>query len=362
MTVSTNPLKKAFLAHARSVYKPIGFSKGYNFVLWFIFVGTLFGFSLARLKYLDFWGAFCNPDRQAASGALPGECYYFTKPGRYQIGIILHLATILPASLLACVQFVPVVRRKAIFVHRVNGYVVVFLAIAGTSGALMIARQSAGGGVDVQTLVGVLAILFVGSMAVSIINAKRLQIEQHRAWMIRAWAYGGIIITMRIGLFIGAVVISSIGGYYMAQPCDKINFALKGQEATMAFYPQCAAFFSGENPDQQAVVRANLYGDNSTEVGAALSLSFGPAAWLALVLHAIGAELYLRLTPAEHERLRNVSYHRQLQAGMSNPGSAGLTADRLGDADKWIPKVMAKKLSDDHKSVKGERPASPGLS
>lgn len=45
----------------------------------------------------------------------------------------------------------------------------------------------------------------------------------------------------------------------------------------------------------------------------------------------------LRLTPMEHERLRNISYTRQLEAGMPNPGSAGLTADRFGDAKKWVP-------------------------
>jgi hypothetical protein len=45
----------------------------------------------------------------------------------------------------------------------------------------------------------------------------------------------------------------------------------------------------------------------------------------------------LHLTPREAERLRNVSYQRQLEAGMRNPGSAGITSDRLGDADKWMP-------------------------
>lgn len=59
------------------------------------------------------------------------------------------------------------------------------------------------------------------------------------------------------------------------------------------------------------------------------------ALWLALMLHAIGIEIYLRLTPRETERLREVSYQRQLEAGMRRPGSAGLTADRLGDAEKW---------------------------
>ena len=47
----------------------------------------------------------------------------------------------------------------------------------------------------------------------------------------------------------------------------------------------------------------------------------------------------LRLTPAETERLRNVSYQRQIEAGMRDPGRAGLTTDRLGDAPRWAPKV-----------------------
>lgn len=37
----------------------------------------------------------------------------------------------------------------------------------------------------------------------------------------------------------------------------------------------------------------------------------------------------LQLTPGESRRLRQVSYQRQLEAGM--PGKAGLTAERLGD-------------------------------
>ena len=44
----------------------------------------------------------------------------------------------------------------------------------------------------------------------------------------------------------------------------------------------------------------------------------------------------LKLTPRETERLRQVSYERQLEAGMKNPGSAGFTAERFGDANPWI--------------------------
>ncbi|KAI0865239.1 hypothetical protein F4860DRAFT_527939 [Xylaria cubensis] len=337
MAVSNRPPRNAFVAGARKVYNPIGFSKGYNFILWFIFIGALFGFVLARFEYLNFWGIFCNPNSPGGNGAIPGECFYYTQPGRYQVGIILHLAAILPAGLLACFQFVPVIRHKALIFHRINGWFITLLCVLGTAGALMIARRAAGGGVDVQTLIGLLAIAFLGSLAIAIINVKRLQIDQHRAWMIRAWAYGGSIITLRIGLIVGAIVISQIGGFYAAEPCDKVSYTVGGQANTMALYPECAAFFSGQNLNQQAIVVANFYGFNGMEVGAALNIAFGPAAWLALALHVFGSELYLRLTPAEHERLKNFSYQRQLEAGMKHPGRAGLTADRLGDANEWHP-------------------------
>ena len=47
--------------------------------------------------------------------------------------------------------------------------------------------------------------------------------------------------------------------------------------------------------------------------------------------------LQIRLTPAEGERLRKVSYQRQVEAGMKYPGRAGLTADKLGDSAVWVP-------------------------
>lgn len=75
---------------------------------------------------------------------------------------------------------------------------------------------------------------------------------------------------------------------------------------------------------------------------AAFTSSFGSASWIAVVLHLLLAELYLHLTPAEAERLRRVSYQRQLEAGMKNPGNAGLTVQRVGDAEPWTPKEIAR--------------------
>ena len=69
-----------------------------------------------------------------------------------------------------------------------------------------------------------------------------------------------------------------------------------------------------------------------------LSLNFGMAGVLAFIMHAAGIEIYLKLTPREGERLRQVSYERQLERGFANPGSAGLVLEKFGDAEPWAPK------------------------
>lgn len=67
---------------------------------------------------------------------------------------------------------------------------------------------------------------------------------------------------------------------------------------TLELYPACAAYFSGENPGQQTIVHANIVSPTSAaEAGAAAGMPFGMALWLALVLHAIGIEIYVSSSP-----------------------------------------------------------------
>ncbi len=44
---------------------------------------------------------------------------------------------------------------------------------------------------------------------------------------------------------------------------------------------------------------------------------------------------------------------------MKNPGSAGLTADRLGDADKWLPKTSLPPNDGEAKTAKTDQPLTP---
>lgn len=324
-----------FVAGMRKVYNPLGFSKGYNFVLWFIAVGYIFGFTLSRLEYLSFYGIFCNPNSPAGVGASPGECYYYLQ-NPWKIGIQLHLYCILPAALLVCLQFVPVIRHKLILFHRINGYLVILLSLFASAGALMIAEHAFGGDMSTRTVVGALVISTTVAYLIAYINIKRLQIDQHRAWMMRAWAYFSAIITLRLIMFSSAAIISNMDGWYSVRPCAQVA-SIVGEKGTLFFYPNCAAFFDGTNPNKEIIVKANFNSANPMEIGASLGIPFGSSGWLAFWLHAIIVELYLRLTPAETDRLKQVSYERQSAKGWKNPGGAGLTSLRFGDSNPFEP-------------------------
>lgn len=153
-------------------------------------------------------------------------------------------------------------------------------------------------------------------------------------------------------MIISAVIISN-NGHYAVWSCAKIAATISKDTDLVSTYPACASFVDGSNLDQVSAVLADMGGSSPVNAGAALNLSFGMALWLAFAIHVVGVEVYvsfstryiedtsltelqLHLTPREAERLRQVSYTRQLEAGMSNPGSAGLTADRLGDAKPWV--------------------------
>ncbi|KAM0812076.1 putative Microtubule associated protein [Seiridium cardinale] len=178
----------------------------------------------------------------------------------------------------------------------------------------MVTRHSFGGGIDVQSSIGALSILFLSAGFMAYVNIKKLQIEEHRAWMLRAWVYAGSVITTRFILFSGVAIISHIGGYVAAIQCAKIHWMLKNENETLVSYPEYMPFFR-DNKDEIALVHATIYG-SQPEAAAAYDLTYGTAHWIALGIHVLAIELYLRLTSSEHERLRRISYQRQSEAGM----------------------------------------------
>lgn len=291
----------------------------------------MLGFTLARLSYLNIAGSAQMSFKNKVS---PGEWFWY-RSGIYHSGITLHLGTILPAGLLIIWQFLPIIRHKLLILHRIDGYVIILLVFLSNIGALMICRHAFGGTLATQSGVGTLTILTTVSICLAYYNIKRLQIDQHRAWMLRMVFYLGTIITVRLIMIISALIVSMINSYDTVMSCAELIFLYGSSIPVKQFYPPCAQ--SVDPANQLVVIHADFNSGRPEQIGASLGINFGMAIWLALIIHLVGVEIYLGLTPRESNRLRQASYERQMEKGFNNPGSSGLTSDRWGDADTWQP-------------------------
>ena len=61
----------------RKAYKPIGFAKGYNFALWFVFVGACVGLAPVRSAAIRVRCVLCGRTPGSTVGAVDGECWYY---------------------------------------------------------------------------------------------------------------------------------------------------------------------------------------------------------------------------------------------------------------------------------------------
>ena len=152
----------------------------------FLTLGYIFGFSVSRLQYFSYTDVFCG--NTPGNPAAPGECYFYLQ-NPYKIGMMIHLFCILPAGVLVVLQFIPIIRYKAMLFHRINGYTVILLSTVASAGAIVVTPHAFGGDMATRTIVGVMVISTTAAYILAWINIKKLQIDQHRAWMLRAWAY-----------------------------------------------------------------------------------------------------------------------------------------------------------------------------
>ncbi|CUA71352.1 hypothetical protein RSOLAG22IIIB_04565 [Rhizoctonia solani] len=278
----------------------------------------MLGFVLARLMYLHV--------PTLLAGIAPGEAYWFRR-GIYKAGMLIHLGSILPAGFLAVFQFVPIIRYKVILVHRISGYISIFLLFIGMASAFVITRRSFGGDISIQAWTMTIGSLVLVMATLGWVNIKRLQIDQHRKWMLRTWFYASSIITMRIILIISAKIISAIGQYHVVWSCDEVLYTMDNNSTRlMELFPACSA-----GPLDSTHVAVPAVWTQAVNIGSTLRLTFGSSLWIAALVHAIGVEIYIHLTPGETARLRKVSYQKQLERGMRYPGSMGTVGDKLGD-------------------------------
>lgn len=214
---------------------------------------------------------------------------------------------------------------------------------------------SIGGQAIMRLWIGVIGAMITIGFIMAIYNIKRLQIDQHRAWMLRVWTWAASIATLRLLLMAGMHCANAYGYvYHTSFKCAQIYFMYQHVgvpdqvNPTGQLYPACstvqtrAGLPTGQQIDPSVntatFVSVSSVGQGPEASAALIHNLFPMAAWLAIFLHALVIEVYLWLTPAEHYRLRNVSYERQIEKGYRVRGSfkdAGLTSTRIGNAPDW---------------------------
>ncbi|KAG9103834.1 hypothetical protein FRC06_007646 [Ceratobasidium sp. 370] len=269
-------------------------------------------------------------------GQSTGEYYHFRIPFNTAL-LWTHLASVLPAGLLATIQFVPRIRTRAMGLHRNAGRVVNVLSFVSTITGFGMARVSFGGDLSIQSSVYCLGAMTLWSIIKSWTAIRRLQIDEHRMWVIRAWSYQTAVITERLVMVPLVAYLSMARGYYhklldgflftrspfkQTLTCDEVAHILNNQDMYARDYPQCQPEWTGPRVKSVSI---EAYPGDTTGLGMAATVrfNFGASMWIAIWIHIIATEYYLFRTKDESNRLRELSTKRQNVRRMLKEKKAG---------------------------------------
>ena len=306
--------------------------------------GSALLFTVWRSKFMLVSRYFCDP---VDGGAPPGECYWYTKPwSRAQVGLHLHLWSVFPGGVLAILQFIPSIRCLFPHIHRSLGYICWSLGLVAAISSLLISDHAFGGAISTQASCMVLSsIVAVGTLK-AYLSIKALRLDEHRAWMIRIWVNMGSILTMRMFLVPIAILISLLqrigapgANYYgmVELSCEQLFYVFhsgkqfKGMVNKANFFdiygtsclsnlavlnnpsalPKASAIsltdaYNSFTPGAKVCVAADILARRRDLTVAALDVAFGPAFALAILLHIVLVERYLRNDTTEADRLRKL--------------------------------------------------------
>ncbi|KAG8692905.1 hypothetical protein FRC08_009460 [Ceratobasidium sp. 394] len=136
---------------------------------------------------------------------------------------------------------------------------------------------------------------------------RKLRIDEHREWVIRAWSYQMAVITDRVVLVALLACVLIAGNFYQTMTCDEVAYVLADQQAYARDYPQCQPGSSGTEITHVSVKATT----NTLGFTAALRLTFGASLWIAIWIHGFATEYYLFETKDESKRLRELFLKRQ---------------------------------------------------
>jgi len=260
----------------------LGFRERFSLIFFVVFGGALVGFVLARSQSL-------NPNN-FHSQLLLGEAFWATREPWKGL-LVTHVACSFFGGILVIWQFVPAIRRHYMPFHRINGYLSLILLFPAILFGAVLGRQAFGGDIGDQAGLYFLGIL-AGYYAFEGMRNVH-ETRQHRRWMLRFVALLGVIITMRLIILCANEIVTDIGSYYALWKCDQLLFVMGHLDA----YPSClAAQKAGGNLAQVQVPIHASTREAPINMASARRVNSSMGIWLALVIHMIAAEIYIRGT------------------------------------------------------------------
>jgi uncharacterized membrane protein len=125
---------------------------------------------------------------------------------------ILTFVHIIPGTIfmiLGPLQLVRRIRARHLWLHRLSGRIFVAASLVIGLSGLVMGFVLAISGANETAAITLFSLLFLIFLAKGFLHARRREIAQHREWMIRAYAIGLAVATIRpiIGLFFGLTTL-----------------------------------------------------------------------------------------------------------------------------------------------------------
>lgn len=138
------------------------------------------------------------------TGLFPAPGSFDELYARHPVTTLLHIVPGTLFMLLGPLQFVPAVRRRFLDAHRWSGRLYVAASVLVAYSALRLVFTRPFGGPSEAAATVFFTAIFLFALGKAVIHILRREVELHREWMIRGFAVGLAIATIRpvVGVYV----------------------------------------------------------------------------------------------------------------------------------------------------------------
>jgi uncharacterized membrane protein len=152
--------------------------------------------------------------RRAANllGPSPTVTGFSSGFARHPVLVMLHIMPGLLFVLLGPLQFMPKLRSRGPRLHRWTGRVFILSGLTVGVTALVMSPQMAIGGINEMAATILFALMFLFALVRAFLYIRRGNVALHREWMIRAFAIGLAVATIRpiMGVFFATALLTHL--------------------------------------------------------------------------------------------------------------------------------------------------------